>query len=91
MCCVCFAVVKPGMKYRECGDVIQRHAQANGFSVVRTYCGHGIHRLVELLVTLFLRSQLIWDLDEGPKLLDLFESAFQGLETIIVFGFLFSA
>ena len=70
MCCVCFAVVKPGMKYRECGDVIQRHAQANGFSVVRTYCGHGIHRLVELLVTLSFkvpidmrfrwRSQITW-------------------------------
>ena len=36
--------VKPGMKYRDIGDVIQKHAQANGFSVVRTYCGHGIHR-----------------------------------------------
>ena len=38
------ASVKPGVKYREIGDVIQRHAQVNGFSVVRTYCGHGIHR-----------------------------------------------
>jgi len=28
------------------GDIIQKHAQSNGFSVVRSYCGHGIHRCV---------------------------------------------
>ncbi|XP_077289678.1 methionine aminopeptidase 1 isoform X2 [Arctopsyche grandis] len=38
-------IVKPGEKYREIGNVIQKHAQANGLSIVRTYCGHGIHRL----------------------------------------------
>lgn len=38
-------IVKPGEKYREIGNVIQKHAHANGFSVVRSYCGHGIHRL----------------------------------------------
>lgn len=38
-------IVKPGEKYREIGNVIQKHAQSNGFSVVRSYCGHGIHRL----------------------------------------------
>ncbi|ESO09558.1 hypothetical protein HELRODRAFT_73702 [Helobdella robusta] len=38
-------IVKPGVKYREIGDVIQKHAQSHGFSVVRTYCGHGIHKL----------------------------------------------
>lgn len=38
-------IVKPGEKYREIGNVIQKHAQANGFSVVRSYCGHGIHSL----------------------------------------------
>ena len=27
------------------GEVIQRHANVDGFSVVRTYCGHGVHRL----------------------------------------------
>lgn len=36
-------IVKPGEKYREIGNVIQKHAQAHGFSVVRSYCGHGIH------------------------------------------------
>uniref|UniRef100_A0A069DTH1 Methionine aminopeptidase n=1 Tax=Panstrongylus megistus TaxID=65343 RepID=A0A069DTH1_9HEMI len=38
-------IVKPGEKYREIGNVIQKHAQAHGFSVVRSYCGHGIHQL----------------------------------------------
>lgn len=38
-------IVKPGEKYREIGNIIQKHAQAHGFSVVRSYCGHGIHRL----------------------------------------------
>ncbi|XP_078063641.1 methionine aminopeptidase 1 isoform X1 [Mustelus asterias] len=37
--------VKPGVRYRELGNIIQKHAHANGFSVVRSYCGHGIHRL----------------------------------------------
>lgn len=39
------AAVHPGEKYREIGNIIQKHAQAAGFSVVRSYCGHGIHRL----------------------------------------------
>ncbi|EME28845.1 Methionine aminopeptidase 1 [Galdieria sulphuraria] len=39
------ACVKPGVLYREFGNVIDRVAQSNGHQVVRTYCGHGIHRL----------------------------------------------
>lgn len=38
-------IVKPGVRYREVGNVIQKHANNHGLSVVRTYCGHGIHRL----------------------------------------------
>ena len=38
-------IVKPGVKYREIGDVIQRHASLHGLSVVKSYCGHGINRL----------------------------------------------
>ncbi|XP_048516688.1 methionine aminopeptidase 1 isoform X1 [Dendroctonus ponderosae] len=38
-------IVKPGEKYREIGNIIQKHAQYHGFSVVKSYCGHGIHRL----------------------------------------------
>ncbi|KAF6779253.1 hypothetical protein AHF37_01310 [Paragonimus kellicotti] len=37
--------VRPGVKYREIGDIITKQASADGFSVVRTYSGHGIHRL----------------------------------------------
>ncbi|KAM3725126.1 Methionine aminopeptidase [Dirofilaria immitis] len=38
-------LVRPGVRFREIGNVIQKHANAHGFSVVKTYCGHGIHRL----------------------------------------------
>ncbi|KAL1914529.1 uncharacterized protein VTP21DRAFT_8243 [Calcarisporiella thermophila] len=39
------AIVKPGTLYRDVGPVIEKHAKSRGFSVVRTYCGHGIHKL----------------------------------------------
>jgi len=38
-------IVRPGERYRNVGNEIQRHAQSNGFSVVKTYCGHGINQL----------------------------------------------
>ncbi|XP_022787784.1 methionine aminopeptidase 1-like [Stylophora pistillata] len=39
------ASVKPGVKYREIGNIIQKHAQAHGYAVVKSFCGHGIHEL----------------------------------------------
>ncbi|BCB27282.1 methionine aminopeptidase [Sulfurimicrobium lacus] len=36
--------VKPGARLGDIGSVIQRHAEKNGFSVVREFCGHGIGR-----------------------------------------------
>ncbi|KAI8086116.1 methionine aminopeptidase 1 [Halteromyces radiatus] len=39
------ALVKPGVRYRDFGKVIEDHAKKNGFSVVRTFCGHGINQL----------------------------------------------
>eukprot|EP00051_Salpingoeca_urceolata_P006996 m.92634 g.92634 ORF g.92634 m.92634 type:complete len:374 (+) comp15071_c0_seq6:123-1244(+) len=39
------AACKPGMRYRDVGDIISKHAHANGFSVIRSYCGHGINQL----------------------------------------------
>ena len=36
------AVVKPGTTLGDIGHVIQQHAEANYYSVVRDYCGHGI-------------------------------------------------
>lgn len=34
--------VKPGATLGDVGHAIQRHAEQNGYSVVREYCGHGI-------------------------------------------------
>lgn len=38
-------IVRPGALYRDLGNVIEQHAKERGCSVVKTYCGHGIHRL----------------------------------------------
>jgi methionyl aminopeptidase len=38
------AAVKPGASLGDIGHVIQRHAEKNGYSVVREFCGHGIGR-----------------------------------------------
>ena len=35
-------ICRPGTRYRDLGDVISKHAHSAGFSVVKTYCGHGI-------------------------------------------------
>ena len=35
-------LVRPGAHFGDIGHVIQQHAEANNFSVVREYCGHGI-------------------------------------------------
>lgn len=35
-------LVKPGIRLGDIGAAIQEHAEANHFSVVRDYCGHGI-------------------------------------------------
>lgn len=33
---------KPGAMYREIGNIISNHVEPAGFSVVRSYTGHGI-------------------------------------------------
>jgi len=38
------AQVRPGARLGDVGAAIQRHAEENGFSVVREFCGHGIGR-----------------------------------------------
>ena len=38
-------VVKPGIRLGDIGHVIQTYAEANNYSVVREYCGHGIGRI----------------------------------------------
>lgn len=39
------ALVRPGTFLGDLGHVIQQHAEAQHFSVVREYCGHGIGRI----------------------------------------------
>jgi len=39
------SVVKPGAYLGDIGEIIQKHAESNHFSVVREYCGHGIGRV----------------------------------------------
>lgn len=36
------ALVRPGVRLSELARAIQQHAEANGYSVVRDFCGHGI-------------------------------------------------
>ena len=36
--------VRPGARLGDVGHAISRHAEGNGFSVVREFCGHGIGR-----------------------------------------------
>ncbi len=39
------AQVRPGATLGDIGHAIQRHAEGQGFSVVREYCGHGIGQI----------------------------------------------
>lgn len=38
-------IVRPGVQLGDIGHVIQTHAEAHNYSVVREYCGHGIGRV----------------------------------------------
>jgi methionyl aminopeptidase len=42
-------IVRPGVQYKEIGNVIQKIASQNGFSVVKSYCGHGVHKYGRVL------------------------------------------
>lgn len=35
-------LIKPGTKLGDIGHIIQQHAEKNGFSIVKDFCGHGI-------------------------------------------------
>ena len=39
------AAVKPGGRIGDIGAAIQEYAEANGFSVVRDFVGHGVHKV----------------------------------------------
>jgi len=51
--------VKPGFLYRDLGAVIEKNAKANNCSVVRTYCGHGIHRYSKKVIFITRNEQNI--------------------------------
>ena len=36
------AMVKPGAMYRDVGNVISKYISTTGFSVSKSYCGHGV-------------------------------------------------
>lgn len=38
-------IVKPGIMLNQIGKIIQEHAEKNGFSVVRDFCGHGLGKV----------------------------------------------
>lgn len=38
-------LVKPGLPFREIGNIIEKYVSEHNCSVVRTYCGHGINQL----------------------------------------------
>ncbi|PWY95402.1 methionine aminopeptidase [Aspergillus sclerotioniger CBS 115572] len=42
-------LVKPGTLFRAYGEVIEAHARSKGCSVIRAFCGHGIHQVFHCL------------------------------------------
>jgi len=42
---VAIQAVKPGVPFKEFGNLIEKRAKESGCSTVRAYCGHGINRL----------------------------------------------
>jgi methionyl aminopeptidase len=60
-------VVRPGTLYRDLGNTISKIAEADGFSVVRTYCGHGINSLFHAPpnVPHYARNKAVGTMKEG--------------------------
>jgi len=61
------AMVKPGVRLGDIGHIIQKHAEANYYSVVREYCGHGIGKVFheEPQVLHYGRADTGMELKEG--------------------------
>eukprot|EP01111_Echinosteliopsis_oligospora_P000846 TRINITY_DN1101_c0_g1_i1.p1 TRINITY_DN1101_c0_g1~~TRINITY_DN1101_c0_g1_i1.p1 ORF type:complete len:411 (-),score=75.30 TRINITY_DN1101_c0_g1_i1:86-1243(-) len=61
------SMVKPGAMYREVGEVITRVVHKQGFSVVKSYCGHGIGKLFHCApnVPHYARNKAVGVMKEG--------------------------
>ena len=59
--------VKPGVQINVIGKIIQEHAEAQGFSVVRDFCGHGLGKVfhTEPSVLHYYNKQYSLTLKEG--------------------------
>ena len=64
--------VRPGATLGDIGHAIQKHVEANGFSVVREYCGHGIGEVYHRFRSGALESDdevaLVYDPESGCAL-----------------------
>ena len=45
-------IVKPGMAFREPGNVIEKYCKSQNCSVIKTYCGHGVNQLFHTTPTI---------------------------------------
>ncbi|KAF9434111.1 Methionine aminopeptidase 1 [Entomortierella beljakovae] len=61
------ASVKPGSLYRDIGNIIEKHAASQGFSVVKTFLAHGVHRHYHCPPTFphYARNKAIGVMKEG--------------------------
>jgi methionyl aminopeptidase len=59
--------VRPGRQIRDIGRAIAAHAEANGFGVVRNYCGHGIGEIfhTDLQIPHFDDASATTPIEEG--------------------------
>lgn len=61
------ALCKPGVRYRDLGDVITKHATSSGYQVVRSYCGHGIGALFHCMPNIphYANNKAVGAMKEG--------------------------
>eukprot|EP01063_Lacrimia_lanifica_P014624 TRINITY_DN21195_c0_g1_i1.p1 TRINITY_DN21195_c0_g1~~TRINITY_DN21195_c0_g1_i1.p1 ORF type:complete len:405 (+),score=146.58 TRINITY_DN21195_c0_g1_i1:70-1284(+) len=59
--------VKPGTFYRNVANPICEHAKESKFSVVKTYCGHGIHKLFHTSPTVphYMKNKAVGVMEPG--------------------------
>jgi methionyl aminopeptidase len=72
--CAGIRMVKPGVKLAEVGRTIQKIAEAERFSVVREYCGHGIGR----------------EFHEDPQVLHYYEPSHASQQVVLTPGMVFT-